>query len=109
MNLEQARAELLAARAEIEARLDRTHKHIYNKDEPVSAKFSEQIKETENDALVQALEQEGQEELKQINRALERLEQGKYQTCSGCGKTIPEARLKAIPFTELCIRCASKT
>lgn len=106
MNTEQARNKLLAMKAELEARLSRTHKHIYNKDAPVSAKFSEQVKETENDELVYALDQEGQSELNQVNHALQRLDEGNYFTCSKCGEAIAEARLEAIPFTEFCIKCA---
>ncbi|MFM1896502.1 MAG: hypothetical protein RLZZ385_1576 [Pseudomonadota bacterium] len=107
MNLEQVRNQLLAAEDEIEARLQRTHKHIYHKDEPVSANFNEQIKQTENDALVRALEDEGQAELRQIQRALKRLDDGTYTVCSRCGKAIGEQRILAIPYTDLCIGCAS--
>ena len=48
---DQARAALLEKKAELEARLVRTHKHIHGREEPVSARFSEQVKETENDGL----------------------------------------------------------
>ena len=108
MNLEEVKASLLAGKAELEARVERTHKHTFQKDEPVSANFNEQIKQTENDALVRALEQEGLDELRQINNALQRLEDGEYTSCSSCGGDIGEQRLLAIPYTELCIDCASK-
>lgn len=109
MNLDEVKANLLKARHEIEARLERTHKHIYQKEEPVSANFNEQIKQTENDQLVRTLEAEGREELRQINRALKRLESGDYIHCSSCGGDIAEQRLLAIPYTDLCIECASNT
>jgi RNA polymerase-binding protein DksA len=107
MNLEQIRAELESAKVEIASRLERTHKHIYQKEEPVSANFNEQIKETENDLLVRALEEEGTEELKLITKALQRLDDGDYFDCSVCGKEIGEQRLQAIPYTDQCISCAS--
>ena len=107
MNLQQVRTTLLEARTTIEERLQRIHRHIYQKDEPVSANFNEQIKQTENDVLVRALEEEGQAELRQITRALKRLEDGEYMDCSRCGKPIGEERLLAIPYTDRCIRCAS--
>ena len=66
MNLEEVKASLLASKAELEARVERTHKHTYHKDEPVSANFKEQVKQTENDELVRALEQESLEELLSI-------------------------------------------
>ncbi|MCB1671328.1 MAG: TraR/DksA family transcriptional regulator [Gammaproteobacteria bacterium] len=107
MNLQQVKVNLLEKKAEIESRLERTHKHIYHKDEPVSANFNEQIKQTENDELVRALEQEGREELRQINKALQRLDSDEYTLCTGCGGEIGEQRLLAIPYTDLCIECAS--
>jgi len=45
--------------------------------------------------------------LDQIERALERMEDGVYGVCDQCGAKIPKARLDAIPFTSFCIRCAS--
>jgi RNA polymerase-binding transcription factor DksA len=107
MNLANVKTRLLAARAELEARLARTHKHLYQRDEPVSPNFNEQIKETENDQLVQALDSEGQAELRQIDIALARLAAGEYLNCRLCGDAIGEERLKAIPQTDLCIACAS--
>ena len=41
--------ELQQRKLELKSRLERTHRHIHEKEEPVSANFSEQIKQTEND------------------------------------------------------------
>lgn len=106
MNIEQIKEGLLQRQIELQQRQERTHKHIYEKDEPVSANFSEQAKETENDQLVMALEADAIEELGQIARALERIEQGDYEECVSCGEAIGEERLQAIPYTDCCIRCA---
>ncbi len=106
MNLVEAKQRLLSAKGEIEARLERTHKHLYGKEAPVSANFHEQVVETGNDALVQTLEAGGRAELQQINHALQRIENGDYETCSVCGTTIGEPRLLAIPYTDRCIKCA---
>ncbi|MEX2365279.1 MAG: hypothetical protein WD601_01650, partial [Pseudohongiellaceae bacterium] len=88
MNLDEAKKALLARKEEIAARVERTHKHLYNRDEAVSPNFSEQIKQRENDELVQALDEEGREELAQIQQALTRIESGDYPFCSVCGKKI---------------------
>lgn len=45
--------------------------------------------------------------LKLIDNALARIKQGKYGLCMKCGKSIPEQRLRAIPFAVLCIDCKS--
>ncbi len=46
--------------------------------------------------------------LEQIETALERVEEGTYGQCEECGVKIPKARLNAIPFATLCIKCASQ-
>ena len=50
-----------------------------------------------------SLEENSGEVLAAIDRALKRLDDGSYGTCVNCGKEIPEERLEAIPWTELCI------
>ena len=106
MDLQRIKAELLATKVEIESRMERTHKHIFEKEEPVSANFSEQIKQTENDQLVATLEAEGKEELLLIASALKRIENAEYQRCASCSGEIGEQRLMAIPYADLCIDCA---
>ncbi|NIL97928.1 MAG: TraR/DksA family transcriptional regulator [Planctomycetales bacterium] len=45
--------------------------------------------------------------LEAIESALERIEERTYGTCEDCSKAIKRTRLKAIPYTTLCIQCAS--
>jgi RNA polymerase-binding protein DksA len=44
----------------------------------------------------------------EIERAIRRLDEGEYSTCVACESRIPEARLKAIPWTRTCIECAGR-
>jgi DnaK suppressor protein len=46
--------------------------------------------------------------LEQIESSLERIEEGTYGQCEECGVKIPKARLNAIPFSTLCVRCAEQ-
>jgi DnaK suppressor protein len=57
----------------------------------------------ENRALVNQLE----ETLAEVERALEKLDEGTYGSCEACGKPIAEARLEAMPSTKFCIDCAA--
>ena len=41
-----------------------------------------------------------------IDRALARMDGGTYGICSRCGKPIEKARLKALPYADLCIKDA---
>jgi RNA polymerase-binding protein DksA len=55
-----------------------------------------------------SLEQNTKDLLNQVVEALNRLEKGQYGICARCHKPIDEARLKAIPYAELCIECKQK-
>ena len=43
--------------------------------------------------------------LREIDTALERIEDGTYGTCARCGKEIPVERLDAVPYAVLCVEC----
>ena len=43
----------------------------------------------------------------QVERALERLDAGRYGWCEGCADEIPVARLAAYPMATLCVKCKS--
>jgi DnaK suppressor protein len=45
------------------------------------------------------------QKLLSIDEALERLKQGSYGICEECELDIAEERLKALPFTRLCVTC----
>ena len=44
-------------------------------------------------------------ELARIENALERMRDGQYGACEACGTNIPMARLNALPYATLCIKC----
>ena len=43
-----------------------------------------------------------------IDQALRRLESGTFGECASCSEPISEARIKAFPFTTLCIDCKAE-
>ncbi|HJN95826.1 MAG TPA: TraR/DksA family transcriptional regulator [Gammaproteobacteria bacterium] len=106
MESDKIKINLLERKAELESRVERTHRHTFHRDEPVSANFNEQVKQTENDELVRALEAEAKEEIAQINKALHRIEVDVYEQCAHCGGEIGVQRLQAIPYADSCIECA---
>ena len=54
------------------------------------------------------LEENSESVLREIEAALQRIEEGRYGTCEICGKPIEEGRLEAIPWTRLCLDDARK-
>jgi len=53
------------------------------------------------DLLVQLLDQNRE----QVEHALEKLREGTYGICEGCGRRIPEARLRYQPAATRCVEC----
>jgi RNA polymerase-binding protein DksA len=55
--------------------------------------------------MIEAIGSQELKRLKLIDSALTRIQQGKYGLCLKCGKTIPQARLEAIPYALMCVEC----
>lgn len=55
--------------------------------------------------LVSNLASSEQTVLYQIEDALKRIEEGTYGDCQQCQKSIALSRLRAVPYTSLCISC----
>jgi len=55
-----------------------------------------------------SLVENDEETLQSIEEALERIETGAFGACAHCGRKIPKERLKVIPFTAHCVKCASE-
>ncbi len=61
----------------------------------------------EQDNTILLMNSEG-ETLTAVEGALERVEEGVYGVCLECQSKIPKTRLKAIPYTPHCVKCASE-
>lgn len=49
-----------------------------------------------------------QASIQEVDRALEKLAEGTYGTCDGCGAAIPAERLEAVPWAGFCADCAGR-
>jgi RNA polymerase-binding transcription factor DksA len=47
-----------------------------------------------------------QQEMRQIEAAQERLDEGEYGICTVCGERISDKRLDVLPYTPFCRNCA---
>lgn len=57
---------------------------------------------TINDAALR----EQKSRLQKLERALTKLDEGNYGKCIKCGEEIPFGRLKFMPWTSKCVKCA---
>lgn len=108
LDIESARVDLLTRKEELLARQARVSRHTRHREDPLPQDFAEQAVELENGETLVALDQELSSELARIDKALARIEAGGYLECESCGEPIGEERLKALPYSVLCIDCANE-
>ena len=58
----------------------------------------------ERDLMIELI-QNGEESVRNIDMALEKIEEGTFGVCELCNKKINKERLKAVPYARLCIDC----
>lgn len=56
-----------------------------------------------------SIEQNTADLLSKVDHALGRVASGDYGICESCGKSIPIERLDVLPYSTLCVDCASKS
>ena len=70
--------------------------------------LAETASATLNREIDYTLEENSERLLSAIDAALQRIEDGTYGICQGCGKPIGAERLDALPYTTQCIECKRK-
>jgi RNA polymerase-binding transcription factor DksA len=95
---EALRVELLAKKKELTTRLERITANVQR---GFNADSKEMAKELEDSEVVDALE------LVKISAAIQRLDNGRYGICTECMEPIEVNRIKAYPYADECIECAS--
>ena len=58
----------------------------------------------ERDIMIELI-QNGEEGVRNIDTALEKIEEGAFGVCELCAKKINKERLNAVPYAKLCIDC----
>jgi RNA polymerase-binding protein DksA len=91
-----------------------TKQNIHNKTD-YKAKFpnlgsesDENAKEVQGFEVNLNMENTLEKELRDVNNALKRIDEGKYGHCYNCNEEIPEARLEARPTASTCIKCKTE-
>lgn len=98
-SLETRRAELEARKAFLQARIAEISGELDAHD---SKDWEELATEREGDEVLEDLGAAAQNELRMIDAALVRMDEGEYGYCVTCGGEIAEERLDLIPATPFC-------
>jgi len=106
-SLEEVRRDLSWMREQLAVRLRRIRDDAAHRFQPLSADAGERAQETENDEVLQRLEQGTTDLIGQYQHAIERIDQGRYGTCEDCELPIETERLEALPQATRCKECAA--
>ena len=109
--LEQARAALDALREDLRQQLtdlgaspdeDTLESGVFDHG------FADSAQSTAERGKVLALVEHLRDQLGDVRRALQKMDEGTYGTCERCGNPIAPERLEAIPYATLCVSCKQK-
>ncbi len=113
--LEKIKEILLAEKERLEKQLSRFAKSNPDNPDDFKAEYPEIGSEEEENALEIAeyskdltLERTFEQELQDVNNAIERLGKGDYGNCKYCKKPIEEKRLLVRPTSSSCVDCKKK-
>ena len=67
--------------------------------------FEEHAVEMEGDEVLEGLGNVALDEIRHLNVALQRIDNGIYGICAECGAAIGKERLKAVPHATKCMDC----
>ncbi len=98
---------LLDRLAALVKREEALEKHLRGADGRLDADFSDRVAYTEMDEVIEGLDDAARNEIRQIRRALKRVDEGEGSDCESCGEPIGEGRLKAVPTATRCVNCAA--
>ncbi|MDO9527332.1 MAG: TraR/DksA C4-type zinc finger protein [Gemmobacter sp.] len=98
------KAQLIARLNELTARLDTIEAEL----ESHHAKdWDDLATEREEDEVLEGMGLSGQQEIRKIKAALDRIADGDYGFCTKCGAEILSERLDVLPYTPFCRNCAT--
>jgi len=95
---------LLVQRDELRQKLTEDIDLTYTRDDGINdlGETASQMEQSELHSQLAALESR---ELAQIDTAINKIRTGTYGYCDRCEKSIPIARLQALPFSSRCVSC----
>ncbi len=101
--IEERRKALTDRMAELDAKLHEIEEEL---DSHQSKDWEELAVEREEDEVLERMGTSGQHEIRMIQAALKRMDEGEYGYCVKCGTEILPERLDVLPYTPFCRTCA---
>lgn len=93
---------------DLDQRLAKITSDVKHAEQPLEKDFAEQATQVENDQVLDYLGNAARKEIDMIKRAIARIDSGEYGVCEACGESVGKERLKVLPYSTLCIKCANQ-
>jgi len=103
--LEKIRKRLIGVREELLAEIRSKNAEAANLRDEGVADVADQGLTDNLSELLHLLSDSKRQEILQIDEALDRLQEGRYGQCLGCGEPIGIQRLELRPYTRFCVSC----
>ena len=104
----EVRSHLIAMLEDLDLRLARITNNVRHSDVPLEKDFAEMATQNENNEVMDYLGNSARTEIARIKQAIARIDNGQYGICEICDEPISTERLEAVPYSNMCIKCASK-
>jgi len=99
---------LESIRSELLGDVEKSNQNLKESEAGQMADISDHAARTYSRQLEGELGEQEWQKLKQVDMAIEKIAEGEYGVCAQCEASIPEARLKVVPYTEFCTQCLSE-
>jgi len=109
-DIEKFKGRLIELRNQINQTLGKVSEDVKNKEEPKGYSQHQADEGTDDFGQTISIEISGKEQviLRQIERSLEKMEEGTYGICDVSGDEIPLKRLEAVPYATMTVQAQEK-
>ncbi|CAG7856859.1 hypothetical protein MCAMS1_01510 [biofilm metagenome] len=105
---EEVRSHLIDMLEELDERLSKITADVKHETVELEKDWEEMAIQSENDEVIDYLGNAARMERDRVKEAIARIDKGEYGICELCGEPIKEERLKAVPYSSMCVKCASQ-
>jgi len=106
--LNETRQRLLERRSVLLSGAKQEYTAVHAREKGLQGDSFDVAQEVADESVSRGILATAEEEVGQINAALERIDNGAYGLCEVCTQPIPKERLKIVPYATMCVKCKSE-
>ena len=106
--LEQYRKKLVDKRRELTAAYTKNRHYGRESDEGGTQDLADKASSSYTKEFLYSLSNTERTILEQVDRAIDRMNEGEYGTCMECAEKISKKRLDAVPWARFCVPCQER-